>query len=93
VSSSSRGLAWKPNPKVRARLEEFVDAFCELVPVSEVVARQAGLLRGELQNRGITCSQADALIAATAEVERLTLVTRNVNDFKDCRIPLLNPFS
>jgi hypothetical protein len=35
----------------------------------------------------------DAMIAATAQVHRLTVVTRNVTDFKALGVPLLNPFS
>ena len=34
----------------------------------------------------------DALIAATAQVHGLTLVTRNTLDFKNCAIPTYNPF-
>jgi len=34
----------------------------------------------------------DAMIAATAQVHALTVVTRNVADFKAFDIPLLNPF-
>lgn len=34
----------------------------------------------------------DALIAATAHVYRLTLVTRNVRDFSKMGIPVFNPF-
>jgi predicted nucleic acid-binding protein len=34
----------------------------------------------------------DKLIAATALVHDLTVVTRNVNDFASTRIRLLNPF-
>jgi predicted nucleic acid-binding protein len=33
------------------------------------------------------------LIAATAHVNQLTLVTRNIRDFDDCGVALLNPFS
>ena len=35
----------------------------------------------------------DALIAATAIRHDLTLVTRNVRDFAELNVPLLNPFS
>lgn len=34
----------------------------------------------------------DAMIAATAVVHRLTVVTRNVRDFRHFGIPVLNPF-
>lgn len=34
----------------------------------------------------------DAMIAATAQVHGLTVVTRNVADFKTFGVPLLNPF-
>jgi toxin FitB len=34
----------------------------------------------------------DAMIAATAVVHNLTVVTRNVTDFKHFKVPLLNPF-
>ncbi len=35
----------------------------------------------------------DALIAATALVRGLTVVTRNVNDFEPFGVPLINPFT
>jgi predicted nucleic acid-binding protein len=35
----------------------------------------------------------DALIAATARVNGLTLVTRNVKDFERAGVPVLNPFT
>lgn len=34
----------------------------------------------------------DAMIAATAQVHGLTIVTRNVADFKPFGVPVLNPF-
>ena len=34
----------------------------------------------------------DAMIAATAVVHQLTVVTRNVRDFEDFGVPTLNPF-
>ena len=35
---------------------------------------------------------ADAMIAATAKVHNLTVVTRNVRDFEPFDVPVLNPF-
>jgi predicted nucleic acid-binding protein len=35
----------------------------------------------------------DAMIAATAQVHRLTVVTRNVTDFKALGVPVLDPFA
>jgi toxin FitB len=34
----------------------------------------------------------DAMLAATAKVHRLTVVTRNVSDFKSFGVEVLNPF-
>ncbi|EDN66697.1 plasmid stabilization protein [Beggiatoa sp. PS] len=42
--------------------------------------------------KGQVRSQADMLIAATAFVHELRLVTRNERDFKDCNIIVINPF-
>jgi len=50
-------------------------------------------MRGELQAREQTRSQSDMLIAATAQLHALTLVTRNSDDFEGCGIPQLNPFT
>ena len=38
------------------------------------------------------CSERDALIAATALVHGMTVVTRNVDDFKPTGIAVLNPW-
>ena len=35
----------------------------------------------------------DAMIAATAKVHKLTVVTRNVKDFKGFGVSVLNPFT
>ncbi len=36
---------------------------------------------------------ADALIAATAAVHRKTVVTRNVSDFKDLGVQIIDPWN
>ncbi len=86
------GLAWRPNRRVQDWLEGFVERSCEVLPVTEAIARRAGRLRGALRAEGRTRTQADMLVAATAAVHELTLVTRNERDFEGCAIPILNPF-
>ncbi|BAY65248.1 nucleic acid binding protein [Calothrix brevissima NIES-22] len=50
-------------------------------------------LRGYLQTQGKPRTQADIIIAATAEIHQITLVTRNTKDFEGCGITILNPFT
>jgi predicted nucleic acid-binding protein len=87
------GLARRPNAVVAAWYEQALLQIAEPLPVTVAIARVAGTLRGQLAARGVARTQADMLIAATAQVHRLTLVTRNTRDFESCGIGLLNPFA
>jgi predicted nucleic acid-binding protein len=87
------GLAWRPNARIVAWFEQFLHDSCDVLPVTDQVARVCGQMRGHLAAIGQVRTQADMLIAATARVHQLTLVTRNTRDFEDCLIPLLNPFA
>ena len=89
----SYGLSWKPNPRVQAWFDEFFASSCTICPVVEEVAIRAGQIRGQMAKRGRRRTQADMLIAATAQLYQLTLVTRNTRDFDECGIALLDPFS
>ena len=86
------GLAWRPNVRIQSWFDTFVRDHCEVRPVTAEIAVAAGQMRGRLAGRGAARNQADMLIAATAQIERLTLVTRNVRDFAECPIALLDPF-
>ena len=46
----------------------------------------------KLMHRKSNTLYEDAMIAATAHVHKLTVVTRNMADFKRFDVPLLNPF-
>jgi toxin FitB len=72
------GLAWKPNARAKAWFDTFVRDYCVIHPVTARIAGVAGRLRGALAVRHVSRTQADMLIAATAQVDGLTLVTRNV---------------
>lgn len=92
VEEIAYGLAWKPNPRARSLLGSFLRSYSEVLPVTPEIAERSGWLRGTLQARGEARSQADMLIAATAQVHGFILVTRNAADFKSCDLPILNPF-
>lgn len=59
-----------------------------VLPVDAAVAQRCALLH--VPDRR---PQGDSLIAATALVHRLTIVTRNVRDFEPMGVPVLNPWS
>jgi predicted nucleic acid-binding protein len=52
-----------------------------------------GDLMASAKRRGIGLASMDGLLAATAEVHRLTLVTRNSRDFRDFGLALLDPWA
>lgn len=71
----------------RTWLETAFDRM-EILPLDETVAARAIVLRQE-RKMGL----ADAIIAATALVHGLPLVTRNEEDFKDVTgLRVVNPF-
>jgi len=86
------GLSWKPNPRIQSWFDAFLDQYCEVLPITPEIAKGSARMRGRLQSKGLPRSQADMLIAATAEHHQLTLLTRNVRDFDDCGLAIQNPF-
>ncbi len=87
------GLSAKPNLRIQTWFEGFIEQYCNLLPITLEIAQRSGELRGQLRSKGKTHTQADMMIAATAQIHQLTLVTRNIRDFDSCGIPLLNPFT
>jgi predicted nucleic acid-binding protein len=61
---------------------ERVLASKPIHPADTAVMRKAGGLSGELQNDGTPVGDADAIIAATADVVEEPVLTRNVDDFE-----------
>ena len=91
VDEITFGLKRKPNAAKMAWFDRFL-ADNTVLPATAEIARRAGEMRALLSLQGQVREQADMLIAATAQVHALTLVTRNVRDFDGCGIAVLNPF-
>jgi len=60
--------------------------------VDNAIALAWGALQGEAQRNNITLPVVDCLIAATARVHSLTVVTRNVRDMERCGVSVVNPW-
>lgn len=86
------GLTRKSLPMKQRWLEDFYAAHCQTLPITEKIARTAGILRGRMAAQGHVRPASDMLIAATALCHGLSLATRNLDDFASCGIELLNPF-
>lgn len=75
-----------------AHIEAWLD---DLSQTYSVLPMDAAVFRvwARLMHRQSDTLNEDAMIAATAVVHGLTVVTRNVADFKHFGVPLLNPFT
>lgn len=91
VDEIAFGLARRPHAAMLAWFDLFL-ARNHVLAITAPIARRAGEMRAQLAARGQVRTQADMLIAATAQVHALTLVTRNVRDFDGCGIAVLDPF-
>ncbi len=89
-----RGVALKQksDPRTATRLAEWLvrlrgDHADRILPVTNRIAVEWGRIAA-LRPRG----DVDGLIAATAIVHDMSLVTRNVRDFEDTQVSLINPW-
>ncbi len=72
-----------------------IEAWADQVAVTyNVLPMDATTFRiwAKLMHRQSDTVYEDAMIAATAMVNKLTVVTRNVRDFERFNVPLYNPF-
>ncbi len=63
-----------------------------IIPLDTEALMQWGVLVARLESTGITLPAIDSLIAATTLTHKLTLVTRNVDDFSSTGIEIVNPW-
>ena len=93
-----KGIEILPESKRRRQLQEWVEDKLRpwfegrIPPVTEAVAKRWGILEGECQTKGTPVRVADGLIAATALVHGLTVVTRNMRDFRRLGVHLIDPW-
>jgi len=83
----------------RKRLEDWLQSELpirfdgRILPVDETIADASGRIVARSEAAGRPIEAIDAFLAATAEVHRLTLVTRNQSDFQAVLKTTLNPWT
>lgn len=91
------GIARMPLGSRRNRLQQWFDRLCRdfggrILPADEPCWRAWSHLRASCQAIGRPQADLDLLVAATAVMHRLTLVTRNTRHFEDTGLTLVNPW-
>ena len=93
-----KGIDMLPASQKRDALQEWlvVDVRSwyagRILPVTESIAERWGRLAAAAKRKGVTVAVVDGVLAATAFEHDLTLVTRNVRDFADLGVVVLNPW-
>jgi hypothetical protein len=94
-----KGILMLPLGKKRQRLEawlaeELLPAFVgRMLSLGEEEMNSWAALQAETEKAGRRMPVVDSLIAATALCHGLTLATRNIGDFKNCKLAVVNPWS
>ncbi|MFU8789092.1 MAG: type II toxin-antitoxin system VapC family toxin [Methylobacter sp.] len=75
--------ASKRKKQLQSYLEMLLLNGLIVLPYDQVAADWYAKERARLQRQGLTCAYADGEIAAIAVTQKLTLVTRNTQDFEN----------
>ena len=89
------GILLLPPGRRKVRLEQWFAAGasrCLCLPWDAATGLKWAELLARLRRNGQAMPIRDSMIAATALQHGLTVVTRNVTDFKKASVALLNPF-
>ena len=79
--------------RLSANYREFIDRFSgRLLSVRRIEAERAAQLRAQTRSAGRVLKLADSLIASAALTHGLSLATRDVRDFADLDIDVVNPW-
>ena len=99
VAEVRRGIVSAKDPLQRTKLVDWFEGnilplYRDLVlPMDVEVAEVTGQIIGGCDQRGRPIEHFDAVIAATAQVHNLTLVTRNTKDFEAWGGPVFDPWA
>lgn len=98
IAEIQRGILRLPEGKRRQKLGDNFTSFVEnafggrILPFDEAAAYAYGEISAQREAAGFNTDAVDLMIAAIAIIHNATLATRNLKDFKDCGVDLVNPW-
>ncbi len=98
IAEIQRGILRLPKGKKRETLHGNFLAFIEdafrgrVLPFDETSAYLYGEIAADKEKSGFNTDAVDLMIAAICKNYNADLATRNVKDFKDCDIKIINPW-
>jgi toxin FitB len=93
-----KGAALLLQDRRRTQLETWLEIDLQarfagrILPINSAIADRWGWIAAEAKRKGMTLPLIDGLLAATALHHNLTIVSRNVKDFVNTQVPVLNPW-
>jgi predicted nucleic acid-binding protein len=93
-----KGVAGLPQGKRQTQLETWLELELQsrfsgrILLIDAPIADRWGLMAAEAKRKGRALSAVDGLLAATALHHNLTIVSRNISDFANTRVQILNPW-
>ncbi len=94
----TKGIEKLPESVRKQALNEWLDSDLltrfqgRILPLDAAVLIEWGRLTARLERAGRVIPAMDSLIAATVLAHQMTLVTRNISDFDQTEIRIINPW-
>lgn len=98
IGEIQKGISKLPTSKKKNTLQNWLDKNLftrfnrRILPIDSLVAQKWGEILSFSEKNGFKLPAIDSLIAATAIVNNLTLVTRNTKDMVQNGVSLYNPW-
>ena len=98
IGEMEKGFTTMSDIERRLRLQSWLDRKLvelfrgQVLPVTQAIAKRWGAFDGLRQMAGRPLAVPDGMIAGTAFEHGLTVVTRNVKDFENLGVMIVNPW-
>ncbi len=95
----AKGVAKMPRSKKQIRLEMWLGKDLparfdgRILDITTEICLKWGEMSAEQETKGYKAPVIDGLLAATAAVHSLTMVTRDITHFRTDYVPVLNPWT